>query len=140
MTTYSTGSVKIRSILYGHLISAIFYQILWMKNFTNYFSQSEGKCVLLKTRLRDRGGRRLFSERRCFSYSIYYPKGRSMKERRSGLDRRNRLRFYKNEIITEHIGSQKCFELLTVISGIMSIFGIWQLLKLMLLDKWLPKG
>ena len=96
-----------------------------MNNFVDTFSPSEDKNALRKKPLNDRGGRRFFSDRRSFSYGIYYPNRRFRKERRSGLDRRNQLRFYKNEIITERLSSPKRFGLFTVISGILSIFGSW---------------
>jgi len=96
-----------------------------MNNYADTFSPSEDKYALRKKFLNDRGGRRLFSNRRSFSYGIYYPNRRFRKERRSGLDRRNQLRFYKNEIITERLSGPKRFGLLTVISGIISIFGNW---------------
>jgi hypothetical protein len=37
----------------------------------------------------DKGGRRLASERRQFSYSYHMPERRSGEDRREGIDRRN---------------------------------------------------
>jgi len=96
-----------------------------MNNFADTFSPSIDKYALRKKPVNDRGGRRLYSDRRSFSYGIYYPNRRFRKERRSGLDRRNQLRLYKNEIITERLSSPKRFGLFTVISGVISIFGSW---------------
>jgi hypothetical protein len=45
------------------------------------------------TMLIDNGGRRLEFDRRLFSYNGYLPERRSGEERRSGLDRRKKIRF-----------------------------------------------
>jgi len=41
---------------------------------------------------KDNSGRRLEIDRRQFNYSMYFPERRSGKERRSGLDRRQKPR------------------------------------------------
>jgi hypothetical protein len=45
--------------------------------------------------LSDNGGRRLGVDRRQFSYDFHIPERRTGKERRSGLDRRQKLRTSK---------------------------------------------
>jgi hypothetical protein len=47
--------------------------------------------------IRDNGGRRLGIDRRQFSYDVHIPERRSRKERRSGLDRRQKPRISKAE-------------------------------------------
>ena len=46
----------------------------------------------MKPTLHDNGGRRLGVDRRQFSYTLHIPERRSGKERRSGLDRKQKTR------------------------------------------------
>ena len=58
--------------------------------------------------LLDNGGRRSGADRRRFSYALHIPEGRSSKDRRKGLDRRNQQR---KEIKSKRRGSRsKPFE------------------------------
>jgi hypothetical protein len=47
--------------------------------------------------IRDNGGRRLGIDRRQFSYDEHIPERRSLKDRRSGIDRRLKPRIPKGE-------------------------------------------
>ncbi len=47
--------------------------------------------------IKDNGGRRLGTDRRQFSYDAHIPERRSLKNRRSGLDRRQKPRIPKGE-------------------------------------------
>lgn len=60
----------------------------------------------------DKGGRRQFTNRRCFSYGIFIPNRRLGVDRRNGLDRRIGLRHFKNEIITAHEKRRLWFKLI----------------------------
>ena len=46
---------------------------------------------------KDNGGRRLRIDRRQFSYTMHIPERRSGKERRNGLDRRQKPRISNNK-------------------------------------------
>ena len=50
------------------------------------------KWFAMKPTLHDNGGGRLRVDRRQFSYTLHIPERRSGKERRSGLDRRQKPR------------------------------------------------
>jgi hypothetical protein len=65
-----------------------------------------------KPPISDKGGRRQFANRRCFSYGIFIPNRRSGMDRRNGLDRRIGLRHFKNEIVTTQEKRRLWFKLI----------------------------
>jgi len=70
----------------------------------------KNKVIELKP-LVDKGGQRVIVERRFFQYGIFSPENRNRKNRRSGLDRRNRPRYFHCDKII-NIDSDKPEEVL----------------------------